>query len=73
VFERYQRGSNVSQIPGEGLGLASVRQLVELHGGQVEVESSEGHGTTFTVRLPLESNVADPSSSQLAMRRGRNE
>jgi len=53
VFERYRRGSNVAQIPGDGLGLASVRQLVELHGGQIGVESREGRGSTFTIRLPL--------------------
>jgi signal transduction histidine kinase len=52
VFERYRRGSNVEHIAGEGLGLASVRNLVEVHGGRVFVESEEGVGSTFTVRLP---------------------
>jgi ligand-binding sensor domain-containing protein/signal transduction histidine kinase len=54
VFERYKRGSNAAHIPGEGLGLASVRQLVQLHGGRVEVQSAEHVGTTVTVWLPLE-------------------
>jgi signal transduction histidine kinase len=54
IFDRYHRGTNVSHIPGEGLGLSSVRQLIELHGGSVDVESQEGIGTTFTIRLPLE-------------------
>ena len=53
MFERYRRGSNVGHISGEGLGLASVRHLVELHGRQVFVESQEHIGSTFTVRLPL--------------------
>jgi signal transduction histidine kinase/sensor domain CHASE-containing protein len=53
VFERYHRGSNVQRIGGEGLGLASVRNLVDLHGGQVSIESQEGIGSTVTVRLPL--------------------
>lgn len=54
VFDRYQRGSNAGRIPGEGIGLASVRMLVELHGGHVDVASVDGQGTTFTVRLPLD-------------------
>jgi signal transduction histidine kinase len=44
VFERYRRGTNVEHTYGEGLGLASVRHLVELHGGQVLVESEVGKG-----------------------------
>jgi signal transduction histidine kinase len=61
VFERYKRGSNAGHIPGEGLGLASVRQLVQLHGGRVAVQSAEGVGTTVTVWLPLER--AEPFTS----------
>ena len=53
VFERYRRGANVAHIEGEGLGLASVRHLAELHAGEVQVESEEGVGSTFTLRLPL--------------------
>jgi signal transduction histidine kinase len=53
VFERYHRGANVAPIPGEGLGLSSVRALVQLHHGTVDVESREGFGTTITVRLPM--------------------
>lgn len=54
IFERYQRGGNVAgRISGTGVGLASVRQIVESHGGTVSVASKEGQGSTFTVRLPL--------------------
>ena len=54
VFDRFYRGGNVvGQIDGAGLGLASVHQVVEQHGGTVSVESRVGSGTTFTVRLPL--------------------
>ena len=53
LFEAFHRGSNVRQIPGTGLGLLIVRRCVELHGGEIQFESTEGRGTTFTVRLPL--------------------
>jgi PAS domain S-box-containing protein len=65
IFDRYHRGTNVAHIPGEGLGLSSVRQLIELHGGSVDVESQEGVGTTFTIRLPLE---AGPGASAVQPR-----
>jgi signal transduction histidine kinase len=55
VFDLYHRAENAASIGGEGLGLASVRQLVDLHGGRVEVQSELGVGSLFTVRLPLES------------------
>lgn len=53
LFHAFHRGSNVGQIPGTGLGLLIVHRCVELHGGEVEFESVEGKGTTFTVTLPL--------------------
>lgn len=53
IFERYQRGANVAgRIAGTGIGLAGARQIVELHGGTIAVESVEGQGSDFTVRLP---------------------
>lgn len=53
VFERFHRGRNVARdVSGSGVGLASARRMVELHGGTIHVESQEGRGTTFTVRLP---------------------
>jgi signal transduction histidine kinase len=53
VFERFHRGRNVSQdVSGSGVGLASARRMVELHGGTLAVRSVEGQGSTFTVRLP---------------------
>jgi PAS domain S-box-containing protein len=54
IFERFQRAGNVvGRIAGAGLGLASARYFVEAHGGAILVESQEGQGTTFSVRLPL--------------------
>jgi two-component system, OmpR family, sensor kinase len=53
LFERYHRGSNVSGIVGTGVGLYLVKMAVELHAGSVAVESREGAGSRFTIRLPL--------------------
>ena len=54
IFERYRRGRNVGRIAGTGIGLTGARQIVERHGGTIEVASDEGAGTRVTVRLPLE-------------------
>jgi signal transduction histidine kinase len=54
VFERFERARNaVGRIGGSGIGLAASKQIVEEHGGTIAVESREGQGSTFTVRLPL--------------------
>jgi signal transduction histidine kinase len=55
LFSRFFRASNATgrSIPGTGLGLAIVRMIVVNHGGDIDLESREGAGTTVTVRLPL--------------------
>jgi signal transduction histidine kinase len=52
VFERYYRGSNTSGIGGSGVGLSLVRSIVDLHKGTISLESREGEGSCFTLRLP---------------------
>ena len=52
VFDRFRRGDNVGRIAGSGIGLSGVKAIVEQHGGTIVVESQEGEGSTFTVRLP---------------------
>ena len=54
VFYPYWRSERVkSDISGNGIGLTSVLQIVELHGGTIRVESEPGQGSTFTIQLPL--------------------
>jgi signal transduction histidine kinase len=54
LFQPFVRGTlSHNQIGGTGLGLYIVRQIVEGHGGTIEVTSAAGQGTTFTVTLPL--------------------
>jgi signal transduction histidine kinase len=52
IFEPFYRGSNIDDKSGMGLGLTIVKNLVNLHGGQVQVESQEKIGSTFTVTIP---------------------
>jgi signal transduction histidine kinase len=53
IFERFHRAANVvGRVQGSGVGLAGAKQIVEQHNGTIEVDSTEGAGTNFTVRLP---------------------
>jgi len=60
IFEKFYRAPEARgvEVQGLGLGLALVRQLVDGHGGRVEVESALGQGSTFRVRLPLQAPTA---------------
>jgi signal transduction histidine kinase len=65
LFERFYRASNLDPdcMRGTGIGLSIVGEIVALHGGVVEVDSTEGRGSTFSVRLPLlESKIAAQSA-----------
>jgi hypothetical protein len=55
LFTRFFRGHQAKQrmVPGAGLGLSIVRGIVEAHGGQVQIDSVLGEGSTFRVLLPL--------------------
>nr|WP_315104168.1 HAMP domain-containing sensor histidine kinase [uncultured Catonella sp.] len=49
IFDRFFRVSNKSSITGSGLGLSIVKKIVDMHGGNIDVSSREGLGTTFTI------------------------
>jgi signal transduction histidine kinase len=63
VFERFYRGSNVGELTtGSGLGLAVARQIVEQHGGTIDIDSRPGGGTIVSLRLPRKRPVDRVSS-----------
>jgi heavy metal sensor kinase len=55
IFQRFYRAPTAvsRDVEGSGLGLCIARSIVETHGGSIQVESAAGHGSIFTVRLPL--------------------
>ncbi len=67
VLEDYQRGTNVATTPGTGLGLNLSRHIIELHGGELSIESEVGKGTTVGFTLPVSehniSQIPSPSST----------
>jgi signal transduction histidine kinase len=63
IFDRFFRAedSSVQKVPGTGLGLAIVRSIVEMHGGQLYVQSKLGRGSTFSFNLPVVLEDSEPT------------
>jgi signal transduction histidine kinase len=53
LFESFHRGSNIGNISGTGLGLSIVKKCLDLHKGEITVESEVGKGTTVKVSIPF--------------------
>jgi protein-histidine pros-kinase len=60
LFQRFERAVTSREFGGLGLGLWISRQIVETSGGRIDVTSSPGRGSTFTVRLPIEAAIHAP-------------
>jgi signal transduction histidine kinase len=53
LFDSFYRGSNVGSIAGNGIGLAIAKSAIDIHGGNISVESRVDIGSTFTVTIPM--------------------
>lgn len=71
IFEPFHRAEQTrALLPGVGLGLSVARKIVEAHGGRIQLESQVGRGSTFRVRLPRRSSLAESGSPLLSQRAG---
>jgi two-component system phosphate regulon sensor histidine kinase PhoR len=64
VFERFYKVDKARSTGGTGLGLAIVKHTVQAHGGQVWAESTPGHGSTFSIRLPVRARTPAPAGAR---------
>lgn len=64
IFEKFYRQTDPrdSRVSGFGLGLAISKWIVDAHGGSIQVESEEGLGSRFTVKLPLQKSATDQNA-----------
>jgi len=63
IFEKYYRAKNrADRIPGTGMGLAIARNIVEAHGGKIDVKSTPGQGSEFFFTLPIAQDLAQETA-----------
>ena len=65
IFERFTRLERTAEQLGSGLGLAVVKELIQVNKGKIEVSSQLNRGTTFTVTFPLISNVDESKALEI--------
>jgi signal transduction histidine kinase len=71
LFQRFYRADNADSqhISGMGVGLYVVKEIVSLHGGDIEVTSTEGQGSTFMICLPQYEPVNETSPASVVSQR----
>jgi two-component system sensor histidine kinase MprB len=62
IFDRFYRADATRTMPGSGLGLSIVKQIVDIHGGTVQVDERDGGGAVATIVLPGPDGRADRAS-----------
>lgn len=65
IFDRFYQASPTSDLRGSGIGLHLVKEYIVLHNGRITVQSKPGHGTTFTISLPLNLAAEDVMADEL--------
>ena len=65
IFDKFFRGSGagIRKIRGSGIGLTITRQVAEMHGGEILVESEIGRGSTFTLKIPIRAEPVAASTN----------
>lgn len=66
IFEPFYRGRNTKNEKGIGLGLSLVKQVVDLHGGKIEVRSELGKGSLFSIHIPVRAESAGNGGEKMA-------
>jgi hypothetical protein len=72
IFDEFTQAdsSQTRTVEGTGLGLTITRRLVQMHGGEISVESEQGKGSTFTVKLPVATRISSDVTVKLASSNG---
>jgi signal transduction histidine kinase len=58
VFERFYRANHKTTVAGSGLGMAIVKEIMLLHGGEVVIKSAHGQGTAVTLMFPIDNSAS---------------
>ena len=69
IFEPFYRGKNASSEPGMGLGLSLAKEVVDLHGGKILVQSEPNKGSTFSILLPVSSYIPVETITEKGIRK----